>query len=283
MLNDSQDNKMSLRASVYVAPAIPFVKADGSRGGPIGSWSPISCTLIHGDKEAVLVDTPITNAQNEDLVKWIEETIPSKKLTTLYITHGHADHWLGTGLLRQRFPGLKILATKGTIQHMKDQIEPKAFKSAWGDRFPGEIDTSFVLADPLPDNGEFQLDGHLLKAIEVGHSDTHDSTVLWVPSIKLAVCGDVVYGDVHQMLAFAKTKALQEEWIRAIEAVEALKPEIVVAGHKKPGELDGSYHLGLTKQYIRDYGELIESGQAKDGRQLGKLMLQKYPSRLSKC
>ncbi|KAI5356937.1 putative metallo-beta-lactamase, ribonuclease Z/Hydroxyacylglutathione hydrolase [Septoria linicola] len=237
---------MSLRASVYVAPAIPFVKADGSRGGPTGSWSPISCTLIHGEKEAVLVDTPITNAQNEDLIKWIEETIPSKKLTTLDI-----------------------------------QIEPKEFKSAWGDRFPGEIDTSFVLANPLPDNGEFQLEGHLLKAIEVGHSDTHDSTVLWVPSIKLAVCGDVVYGDVNQMLAFAKTKALQEEWIRAIEAVEALKPEIVVAGHKKPGELDGSYHLGLTKQYIRDYGELIERGQAKDGRQLGKLMLQKYPSRLN--
>ncbi|KAF7188042.1 Metallo-beta-lactamase type 2 [Pseudocercospora fuligena] len=267
----------SLRANIYVAPPIPF---SGPNGKVRGHWSPISSTLIHGEKEAVLVDTPITKAQNKDLADWVERTIPTKKLITLYITHGHADHWLGIGYLQKRFPGLKAVASRGTIEHMKEQIEPNAFPAVWGERFQGQLDEDFVLAEPLPANGEFHLEGCVLKAVEVGHSDTHDSTVLWVPDIKLAVCGDVVYGDVHQMLAYAKTKELREEWIRAIEKVEDLGPELVVAGHKKADELDGVFHLEASKQYIRDFGAFIEGG-AKDARELGRLMLEKYPTRFN--
>lgn len=203
-----------LRASVYVSAPVPFTKPDGTRGG---EWSPISSTLIYGENEAVLVDTAITKAQNVALGDWIEATISARRLSRIYITHGHADHWLGVGYLKNRFPGVKVVATPGTIKHMEEQIEPELWNSTYGTRFPGLIDTDFVLAEPLTPNGEFTIDGHKLKAVEVGHSDTHDSTVLWAPSIKLAVCGDVVYGDVHQQFRYANTKALREEWISAIE------------------------------------------------------------------
>jgi glyoxylase-like metal-dependent hydrolase (beta-lactamase superfamily II) len=274
----TKPNKMSpLRANIHVAPAIPWSKPDGKEGGP---WSPIACTLIHGDAEAVLVDTPITNAQNTALADWIEATIPSKKLTTIYITHGHADHWLGINMLQKRFPGVKAVATAGTIAHMKQQIEPKAFKATWGRQFPNQIDMDFVLAEPLPENGEFQLEGHVLKAVEVGHTDTHDTTVLWVPDIKLAVCGDVVYGDVHCMLGAANTKALREEWIAAVEKVASLGPELVVPGHMKPGELTGAFHLAATKKYIQDFGEVVEGG-AKTSREVLEQVVKRYPTRFN--
>ena len=38
-------------------------------------------------------------------------------------------------------------------------------------------------------------------AVEAGHSDTDDSTVLHAPSIGLVAAGDVVYNNVHQYLA----------------------------------------------------------------------------------
>lgn len=272
-----------LRASVYVAPPIPFPLPKGRTG----TWSPISSTLIIGEQEAVLVDTPITIAQNVDLANWVDGQLrpkvanaPIKKLTTLYITHGHFDHWAGIAFFQKRYRSLKIFATSGTIQHMKDAIEPKAF-GYWNGLFPDQIDKQFVLADPLPGDGIFQLEGHELRAVEVGHSDTYNTTVLWVPSIKLAVCGDVVYGNVHQMLAAAKTKDLRAEWIRAIETVQSLAPELVVPGHKEAHEMDGVFHLENTRDYILQFGELTESGSCTSPKDLFAKMLEKYPTRFN--
>jgi len=265
-----------LRADVFVAPPIPWKKPDGRDGGV---WSPISCTLIHSDKEAVLVDTPITIAQNKELGDWIEKTIPNKKLTTIYITHGHADHFFGIGDLLKRFPGARAVATAATVEHMKQQVEPRNYKATWGSQFPGQIDDSFQLATPLPASNEFYVDGHVLKAIEVGQADTYDSTILWVPDLKLAVCGDVVYGDVHQMLGETTTKQKRDGWIASIRKVEALKPELVVPGHKKASEMDGTFHLAETRKYIETFEELL--AQSKNSRELSQAMLKRYPTRFN--
>lgn len=120
----------------------------------------------------------------------------------------------------------------------------------------------------------------LAKAIEVGQADTNDSTVLWVPDIKLAVCGDVVYGDVHQMLGECDTKEKRLGWISSVHKVQALKPELVVPGHKRASEMDGTYHLANTIRYIETFEELLEGG-AKDARELSQAMLKKVPARFS--
>jgi glyoxylase-like metal-dependent hydrolase (beta-lactamase superfamily II) len=162
---------------------------------------------------------------------------------------------------------------------MKQQLEPRFFNATWGSQFPGQIPQPQVLPSPLPPTNSFDLDGHACKAIEVGHADTYDSTILWVPSIKLAVCGDVVYGDVHQFLAEANTAEKRRLWIEAVEIVEALGPELVVPGHKREGEVDGLWHLESTKRYIRDFGRLIE-GKSGPG-ELFKGMMGLYGHRVN--
>jgi glyoxylase-like metal-dependent hydrolase (beta-lactamase superfamily II) len=271
-----QSAKMStLRADVYVAPPIAFKRPDGKDGG---FWSPITSTLIHGDKEAILVDTPITISQTKDLADWIEKVLGGRKrLTTIYITHGHGDHWFGIPYLVKRFPGVEAVAMPAVISHMKNQINPDTYKKTWGSQFPGQIDEEFKLPRPLPGN-ELVLEGHMMQVVEVGQADTHDSTILWVPDIRLAVCGDVVYGDVHQMLGEANTRDKREGWISSIRKVEALKPEIVVAGHKRAGEVDGTYHLAESRKYIETFQALLDGG-AKDARELSRLMLDRYPTR----
>ncbi|KAG0646125.1 Carbapenem and cephamycin resistance [Hyphodiscus hymeniophilus] len=267
----------SLRADVYVAPPIPWTRPNGQKGG---LWSPISCTLIHGQDEAVLVDTPITTSQTEALISWIKSVIPRKKLTAIYITHGHGDHFFGIPLLLKAFPGCKALATAATLEHMEEQIRPDVFEGMWGGRFSGEIPRPFELAQALPAGNEIFLEGNVLRAVEVGQADTHDSTVLWVPAIKLAVCGDVVYGDVHQMLGECDTKAKRGAWIAAIRKVQDLRPEIVVAGHKKTSEIDGAFHLENSIRYIESFEEFLEGG-AKDPRDLSRKMLERFPTRFN--
>ncbi|KIV85156.1 hypothetical protein PV11_00888 [Exophiala sideris] len=274
---------MPLYASVYVSPSIPWSLPNGRPGGP---WSPISTTLIHTDTQAVLVDTPITQSQTADLASWIERTLPATaSLSYIYITHGHGDHWFGTNALLQRFPGARIVATKDTIAHMRSQTEPKTFKAIWSSRFPGQIDTSFRLAEPLPESGEFFIndndDEYKMKAIEVGHADTHSSTVLWCENLQLVVAGDVVYGDVHQMLGEANTHDLRMEWVAAIDKVASLNPANVVAGHKKPDEIDGPWHLARSKKYILDFDALVESGECKNVRDLVARMKELWSTRFN--
>ncbi|KAH8593076.1 beta-lactamase-like protein [Bisporella sp. PMI_857] len=270
-----------LRVAVHVAPPIAFHPVPPSVGGV---WSPISCTLIYSNNEAVLVDTPITIKQTEELIAWIEEIAPNRKLSYIYVTHGHGDHFFGIPTLLKRFPEATPVATHKVIEHMKQQVEEPFFSTMWKARFPGDQiyqPQESTLPTTLPDDNQFVLEGRwVFQAVECGHSDTYDSTILWVPDLKLAVCGDVVYGQVHQMLFEANTKAKREEWIRAIEKVEALGPVYVVPGHKQAEEMDGVWHLAATKKYIEDFGAIVASDPKDPGEVFAKVM-ELYPERFN--
>ncbi|ETS77182.1 hypothetical protein PFICI_11056 [Pestalotiopsis fici W106-1] len=270
---------VGLRFAVFVAPPVPFLSPLTKSKG--GLWSPISCTLIYTEQEAVLVDTPITESQTSALIEWIQEVAPGRKLSFIYITHGHGDHFFGLPQLLEKFPEAKPVATAATLRHMEEQVEEQGFNATWEARFPGQIRRPFVLAQALGQENNFRLEGQwLFQAIECGHSDTYDSTVLWVPDLRLAVCGDVVYGEVHQMLFEANTKKKRQDWIRAIEQVEALNPHYVVAGHKKAVEADGPWHLASSKQYIADFGEILARG-AEDADKVFEEMSRLYPRRFN--
>lgn len=91
-----------LRSAVYVAPYIPAIRPPPAN--TTGPWYPISCTLVYSVKEAVLVDTPMTTNQTEDVIKWIKIG-PNRKLSYIYVTHGYSDHSLRIPLiLKQAFP-----------------------------------------------------------------------------------------------------------------------------------------------------------------------------------
>ncbi|MER5689930.1 hypothetical protein [Streptomyces sp. NPDC002205] len=91
----------------------------------------------------------------------------------------------------------------------------------WDKRFPGLIPDTPVLAEPVPAEG-FLLEGNLIEAVEVGHTDTDKTTVLHVPSIGLVVAGDVVYNGVHQYILEGGDGGLQE-WLLALDRVAALQ------------------------------------------------------------
>lgn len=268
-----------LRAAVHVAEPIPFVNPIPN--AKPGFWSPISCTLIYSAKEAVLVDTPITTEQTHKLIDWIKRIAPDRKLSYVYITHGHGDHFFGISLIRQHFPETKIVATTAVIEHMKQQLDPEVFKEVWESRFPNQIphQEPLTFITPISPQSGFHLeDRWLLQPVECGHTDTYDSTILWVESLKLAVCGDVVYGQVHQMLFEANTSEKRAEWIRAIEKVEAFEPVYVVPGHRQSEEIDGKWHLESTKKYIRDF-ERIALANSGDERVIFEKMMAQYSER----
>lgn len=220
-------------------------------------WSPLSSTLIYGATEAVLVDPPVTVAQAEQVADWVAGFgVP---LTGIYITHAHGDHWYGTTTLLKRFPDTPVHATEGTIAAMRAAHPDGAPTALFASILPGKLADTPVLAQPVPAVGLF-VDGHALRAIEVGHADTDDSTVLHVPSIGLVVAGDVIYNNVHQFVGESADGGL-DGWLAAIDTVEALAPRFVVAGHKDRNRPDDPAIIGETRDYLRAVAELDVHGR----------------------
>ncbi len=93
---------------------------------------------------------PFTREQVARVSDWIERS--GKRLTHIYATHGHGDHWFGTDLLMRRFPGPIAYATEGTIRLMHQQ-GTQGRAEQWDIDFPGLIPDSPVLYQPIPPRG----------------------------------------------------------------------------------------------------------------------------------
>src|SRR5229473_8572604 len=129
--------KTSLNWDVFLAPSIPVITSDLPPGEKERRWPPISSTLISGERDAVLVDTPITVEQARTLVNWILAS--GKSLTTIYATHGHGDHFFGTSTVLERFPSARFVARPEVIKVMRQQASPESLATFWNLRFPGQI------------------------------------------------------------------------------------------------------------------------------------------------
>src|SRR5213592_3973146 len=86
-----------LQWEVFVTPGIPIVVPDRPPGVQETFFQATANTLIYGARDAVLVDAVLTVKQANALADWVASK--GKNLTTIYITHGHGDHWFAVGTL----------------------------------------------------------------------------------------------------------------------------------------------------------------------------------------
>ncbi len=244
---------------VHVAPMRPVPDPAAQEAGIRPMWSPCSSTLIAGETEALLVDTLITFDQVDALADWVKGF--GKRLVGVLLTHGHSDHWIGLSRLREHFPGLRGLATKDVLA--RAQFEAANLGAYWQGVFAGQIPTDPVLPE-LFDADSINLDGHPLRVIDIGQGDVENSTIVHAPSIDAVVAGDVCYNQVHMMTAYTDAAA-REAWIANLDAIAAMKPSIVVSGHKRVDAPDYPDTIEQSKQYLRDFSRVASERDTVDG------------------
>jgi glyoxylase-like metal-dependent hydrolase (beta-lactamase superfamily II) len=260
----------TLGVNVFTAPGKVMV---GERPKPFGEplgFDPMTSTLIFGEYDAVLVDAMTTVAEAEALANWI--ALHNRNLQTIYITHAHFDHFYGLSFLLDRFPGARAIATPKTLNAMQMSFTPPVERLARR-LFPGQIATKLVPPESYAQDA-FTLEGQELRIIEQGHTDSADTTSLYVPSIGLVVAGDVVYNQCH-MYVGDTTSESRKNWVAALDRLAALNPAMVVAGHKKPGAPDSPSAIQDTKRYLLDFDRLQKTATSEQ--ELFDQMTELYP------
>jgi glyoxylase-like metal-dependent hydrolase (beta-lactamase superfamily II) len=234
-------------------------RAGVTKGLPPGkedlAWVTNTVTLIYGQRDAVLVDTFLSVQHSKELVDWLVES--GKNLTTIYITHAHGDHFFGLKLLLDRFPDAKAFATPSVVAAMQKQIKPDVVRSFWEPRFPGQVPSELVVPEVL-DGNTLYLEGEELNVVDLGHTDTSDTTALHVPSIGLVVSGDAVYNHTHLYLAECDERT-RGEWLSALDTIATLHPRAVIAGHGVLDPDSSPRHIEETRSYILDLNAIVAS------------------------
>jgi len=259
-----------IRATVFVSrwPNIPVFQVPDF---PIGTFSPTTATLVSGPTEVVLIDALYLKDDVRDLGDLIERT--GKRLTTIYITHAHQDHYLGFTELLERFPGAKCVALPHVIEAMTQTMDLQSMQ--WLMMF-GE---TCLKAGPVPEPLEghtLYVDGSPLNIIEVKQADIHPTTIVHIPEIDVVVAGDSIYNEMHPMLGLS-TPEEWTEWLETVDLVERLRPKMIVAGHRRPDGDDYAVDtmIAQTRAYLQDYAAAFET--AKDADELVEIVSSKYP------
>jgi glyoxylase-like metal-dependent hydrolase (beta-lactamase superfamily II) len=235
-------------------------------------FSPMASTLIYGERDAVLTDPGMTVEQARLLGDWV--AAHDRNLTEIFVTHGHGDHWFAASLLAERF-GARVVASAGTIAQMRGNAAARPL--LWDKVYTG-IPESPVTAVAVPDN-RFTLEGHELVIVEVGATDSEDTTVLHVPELDLVIAGDVIYSGVHMYLA--QVAGGFGSWRRAIDIVESLKPRHIVSGHQnRELDDDAKRQIAETREYLDDAEELL--GTAENAVEFFNAKLERYPKHLGR-
>src|SRR5580693_656064 len=166
----------TLSVNVFTAPGKAMM---GERPKPFGEalgFDPMTSTLIFGEHDAVLVDAMTTVTEAEALASWV--ALHNRNLQTIYITHAHFDHFYGLSILLDRFPAARAIATPKAVEAMQMSFTPPVEQLARR-LFPGQVPTKLVAPEPY-EQDTFSLEGHEIRIIEQGQTDSPDTTSLHV-------------------------------------------------------------------------------------------------------
>jgi alkyl sulfatase BDS1-like metallo-beta-lactamase superfamily hydrolase len=237
------------------------------------SMATTSCNvyLVNTPGGSVVIDTAMADMA-PDAKKLLS---PEKHGPVKYIilTHGHADHIGGISLWKEH--GTQIIAQRDHVEfvnyvtRLEGFFAPRnaaAFRrppkevGAWAGNFGAKIEPTLFFDEKY----EFTLGGIKFEMFSTP-GETPDHLTVWIPAYKAAFIGDNYSGvGIPEPNSFPNIYAIRGtkprwalDWIKSLDTVLALKPEIVLNGHGDPivGNVEITRRLKRYRdaiQYVHD-------------------------------
>jgi glyoxylase-like metal-dependent hydrolase (beta-lactamase superfamily II) len=224
--------------------------------------------IIIGDDAVLVADTQATPAMAADVIRRIRE-VTDKPIKYVVLTHYHAVRVLGASAYQPQ----QILASQDTYDLIVERGEQD--KASEIGRFPRlfqnvETVPSGLTWPTMTFNGKMTLWlGKLeVQLLQLGRGHTKGDTVVWLPSEKTLLSGDLVEFDATPYAG----DAYFQDWPQTLDNIAALKPRALVPGRGPAllGEQQVKAGLECTRDFISDVWKSVKAG-ADAGRDLRKV------------
>ena len=239
-----------------------------------GTEANVNSYILSDDENAIVVDALRNSAEAESLADHIEKN--GKKLNCIFITHGHADHYMGLGVLHRRFPNVAIKVATSAIKDdligfsqwmesvgwledepqmkVKTTENPSGFDYA---NLVSVIDEPFLKL-PLEAN---RIHVHAdYPGNECGHM-----TTLTIPEQKAFLASDLLYDKVHAWCGPGTDRQEIGQWIDILNEILEMKDIdkwTFYAGHGQSGDQTLVTNM---KGYLQQFLKITESEKTQQG------------------
>jgi glyoxylase-like metal-dependent hydrolase (beta-lactamase superfamily II) len=238
---------------------------------PAGDQFWANSVIIEGVHEVMLVDAQLTKTNAGKVLQAIKAT--NKPLSIIYITHEHADHFLGLEVFKEAYPGVRILANSNVVDRINKVYQEKLDK--WRGLLGADA-TSRVIAISKYDENFIRFERSDIEILKNLQGDTDANTMLWLPGQKTLITGDVLFNDMHVYTAETDFSA-RKRWLISLQRIRSLNPAAVIPGHSKVGApVDATSAVDFTEKYLLIFEEELKKAEAPDD--LVKAMKERFPS-----
>ena len=234
-----------------VSAHVYYVK--GASGIATDNYGFVSNSAFVVTGEGVVVfDTLGTPALGAKLLAVIR-SITDAPITTVYISHYHADHVYGTQVFADA--GAEIVAADGAKRYLEGEtarqrlLERRQSLAPW-------VDENTYLVHPdryLQGEETVKLGGVSMRVVNVGSAHSEGDLILFVEDDRVLLSGDIIFEGRIPFLGNANS----DRWLEVLTEMQDVEARAVIPGHgaaaAKPQEI-----VALTANYLAFVREAMQ-------------------------
>jgi glyoxylase-like metal-dependent hydrolase (beta-lactamase superfamily II) len=221
-----------------------------------GAWS--NSYLLSDDQDALLFDVFQLRSDAKKLADAVDAS--GKRLTKVWISHAHPDHFLQLDLIVDRFPEVEVL----TIPNVRDDLKtdgPWMF-DLLTDKLGPEAPERLVEPSAIEDNC-FTLGTQEIEVIEFGSGEAKHHACLVLADRQAILASDLIYNSAHVYLQEHNLEGWQArlgelEQLAADRGLRTIHP-----GH---GSAGGLSLIQGTREYLEAFARAVQAGNAASAR-----------------
>ncbi|MGN8834847.1 MBL fold metallo-hydrolase [Allisonella histaminiformans] len=230
----------------------------------------VTMAVLEKDGHAAMVNTGFTQSAARKVSHWIKEK--GIILDKVFITHFDPDYYFGLETVIREFPEVIAYASQETVDKICTSLSGKL--DAWKNVLKEDAPVNPVIPKAMEKGLIDFLGVPFIFSGETGRIN------LWDEKNRVLLGGIDTFNEIHVFLADTGSREKLEAWIKRLDVLDALHPEILIPSHAVENGTFDTEALIHTREYLKSAIDGIS--RAENSRELTDFLLAAYPDRDNK-